>query len=195
MFISIAMPLAGEMRVRPYTIASTPEADEPFEIVFNRVPDGIGTEWLFARKVGDEFDFTGPFGAFTIDRAPAVATVFVAEGTGIAPIRPMLHRVLAAETSTRVDLLYVADQPAHLIYRAELETLARDHRRFHYETRVTAGPVWDLISEEVWRRWIDSDSDRSRQFYICGVGAGVIALRDLLRNAGYERRAVHYEKW
>ena len=27
------------------------------------------------------------------------------------------------------------------------------------------------------------------------VGDGVIQLRDLLRGAGYERRAVHYERW
>ncbi len=39
------------------------------------------------------------------------------------------------------------------------------------------------------------DSDRSRQFYLCGVGKGVITLRNLLRGAGYERRAVHYEQW
>ena len=42
---------------------------------------------------------------------------------------------------------------------------------------------------------IEGDTDRSRQFYICGVGPGVLEIRDLLRSAGYERRAVHYEKW
>ena len=44
-------------------------------------------------------------------------------------------------------------------------------------------------------RWIVADADRTRQFYICGVGDGVIQLRDLLRGSGYERRAVHYERW
>ena len=44
-------------------------------------------------------------------------------------------------------------------------------------------------------RWIDGDAVRDRRFFLCGVGAGVIALRDLLRGAGYERRAVRYEQW
>jgi ferredoxin-NADP reductase len=42
---------------------------------------------------------------------------------------------------------------------------------------------------------VDADSDRTRHFYVCGVGKGVLRLRDLLRGAGYERRAVHYEQW
>jgi ferredoxin-NADP reductase len=195
MFISITMPLAAEIRTRPYTIASAPEAAEPFEIVFNLVPGGAGSQWLFERKLGDQFNFTGPFGTFTIDRPPTASTVFIAEGTGIAAIRPMLHRVLGAAATEPVALVYIADHPEHLLYRAELEGLAERHSRFHCEIAGEAGSAWDFIRETVRRRWIDGDSDRSRQFYICGVGAGVIKTSDLLRGAGYERRVVHYEKW
>jgi ferredoxin-NADP reductase len=48
---------------------------------------------------------------------------------------------------------------------------------------------------ETRRRWIEADSARGRHFYVCGVGKGVLGLRDLLRGAGYDRRAVHYEQW
>ena len=68
-------------------IRSSPEDGEPFEICFNRVPDGPGAAWLFDRAIGDELNFTGPFGAFSLDRAPAAETIFIAEGTAIAPIR------------------------------------------------------------------------------------------------------------
>jgi len=37
--------------------------------------------------------------------------------------------------------------------------------------------------------------DASRHFFVCGVGEIVPRLRGLLRGAGYERRAVPYEKW
>ena len=46
-----------------------------------------------------------------------------------------------------------------------------------------------------WRRWVDAGSVRSRHFFVCGVGSGVLAIRDLLRRAGYERRSVRYEQW
>ncbi len=61
-----------------------------------------------------------------------------------------------------------------------------------------AAPEPDLdvrLFEEVERRWVKADGDRTRQFYICGVGKGILKLRDLLRGAGYQRRAVHYELW
>ena len=196
MFISIAIPLIDEVRVRPYTIASLTAGREPFEIVFNRVPGGAGTGWLFACKPGDEINFTGPFGAFTIDRAPTATTVFIAEGTGIAPIRPMLHKVLRAPAPQSVDLLYIADRDDHLLYREELAALATEFPRMHLETKISTDGIWTaIIRDVIRRRWIEADSDRTRQFYICGIGSGVIEARDLLRAAGYERRAVRYEKW
>ena len=198
MFISIAIALEHGERVRPYTIASSPEDPEPFEIVFNRVPGGAGAAWLFQRAVGDELSFTGPYGAFTLAGAPDAEIVFIAENTAIAPIRPMLRRALAANSTHRVQFLYAADRPEHLLYLGELEALAAAHPRLSIATLVAGGGREALdarLREETRRRWVETDADRSRHFYICGVGAMVIELRDLLRGAGYERRAVRYEKW
>ena len=100
-FISITIPLGDETRSRPYSIASDPEDRGPFEICFNRVEGGRGVHWLFERRVGDTIDFSGPFGTFTIDRAPEAELGFIAEGTAIAPIRPMLKRALASSPSRR----------------------------------------------------------------------------------------------
>src|SRR5712691_10568794 len=92
MFISVTLPLPNDTRVRPYTIATSPEDGEPFELCFNLVPNGPGAAWMFERKIGDLLDFTGPFGAFTLDRPPEREMVFIAESTAIAPIRPMIRR-------------------------------------------------------------------------------------------------------
>src|SRR5271157_5077587 len=76
-FISITIPLGDETRSRPYSIASDPENRGPFEICFNRVAGGRGVAWLFDRRVGDTLDFSGPFGAFTIDRTPEAELGFI----------------------------------------------------------------------------------------------------------------------
>jgi len=198
MFISISIPLANETRVRPYTIASSPEDGEPFEICFNRVPGGACAAWLFDRAAGDVLEFTGPFGAFTLDRTPGCELVFIAEGTAIAPIRPMIQRALAHRPAYPVRLLYAADRADHILYRDEFEARSAAHPEFACETLI-AGPdreaLYARIMEESERRWISADGNRSRHFYVCGVGPGVLRIRDLLRGAGYERRAVHYERW
>lgn len=199
-FISITIPLGDETRSRPYTIASSPEDGGPFEICFNRVPGGRGVEWLFERRVGETFDFIGPFGTFTLERAPAVEIGFIAEGTAIAPIRPMLKRALAspenAASRTKLHLIYAAPDAQHILYRNDLDAIAAASPNFTYET-VIAPPeqIYDRLVAIADARWVKPDADRTRQFYICGVGPGVIRLRDLLRGSGYERRAVHYEQW
>jgi ferredoxin-NADP reductase len=199
-FISISIPLADETRTRPYTLASNPEDGEPLEICFNRVPGGRGVDYLFERRPGDELTFTGPFGLFTIDRPPDAELVFVAVGTAIAPIRPMLCRLASAGFARPYHLLYGAADAAHLLYRDELESAARKHRHFHLEFATSPpGSAGDEIYEHVRtiveRRWVSADSDRTRHFYLCGVGPGVLRIRDLLRGSGYERRAVKYEQW
>ena len=195
-FISITIPLGDETRSRPYSIASDPEGRGPFEICFNRVENGRGVAWLFERRVGDTIDFSGPFGAFTIDKPPEAELGFIAEGTAIAPIRPMLKRALSATSRSKIHLIYAAPDRGHILYAAELDELARTSASFSYQSVIAQrDQVYDRLSALAQSRWIEADQDRLRHLYICGVGKGVIRLRDLLRGAGYERRSVHYEQW
>lgn len=195
-FISITIPLGDETRSRPYSIASDPEDRGPFEICFNRVEGGRGVSWLFERRVRDRIDFSGPFGTFTIDQAPETELGFIAEGTAIAPIRPMLKRALASSSTRKIHLIYAAPDHEHILYAAELDEIARSAPNFWFETVIVpADKIYDRLVEMAQARWVEADVDRTRHFYVCGVGKGVIRLRDLLRGAGYERRSVHYEQW
>jgi ferredoxin-NADP reductase len=190
-FISILIPLGDETRRRAYSIASMD--DGVIEICFNQVAGGRGVRWLFERAPGDAVEFMGPFGNFILDAPPQVETIFIAEATAIAPIRPMLHRV--QETShAPMFLLYAASDPAHILYGDELDILASRDANFCFETIITDNS-YERLHDEVNSRWVLADSNRARQFYVCGVGKGVIRIRDLLRSSGYERRAVHYEQW
>ncbi len=194
-FISIAIPLPDETRTRAYTIASPAASGGEFEIVFNRVANGRGVEWLFARNAGDAINFTGPYGSFAMESAPAVETIFIAEGTAIAPIRPMLHRAFEGSHS-KMTLLYAAASEEQILYRDEFESFAARDPSFRFEALIVPqDELYERLKTEASNRWVSGNSDRTRQFYLCGIGKGVITLRDLLRGAGYERRAVHYEQW
>jgi ferredoxin-NADP reductase len=183
-FISCLLPLGGETVIRPYSIASDPEDARRLELLLNAVPGGQGSAYLLDRSVGDALRFTGPWGTFTLDRAPEAEVVFIADGTGIAPIRPMVHRALATSAGRPIRLLHAVEPGAPAVYRAELSAALP----VEYVDR-------HALEQEVRRRWVDADADRSRHFFICGIGPIVPALRDLLRRAGYQRRAVQYEKW
>lgn len=199
-FISLELPLTDEVRVRPYSIASSPEDGQPLEICLDLVPGGAGSRYLFGLSVGDSIAFTGPFGKFTLDRVPEVETIFIAEATAIAPIRPMIRRALADQHHPALRLHHAARTEEGLLYRREFEARAASDSRFSFEPTLIEpssgasggrGGLIDLIE----RRYVTGDENRNRRFYICGVGKPVFDLRDLLRGAGYERRAVQYERW
>ncbi|HLH76737.1 MAG TPA: FAD-dependent oxidoreductase [Candidatus Binataceae bacterium] len=198
-FISLVLPLGDKPALRPYSIASDPEHGDLLEIVLNLVPGGLGSAYLFARRVGEELTFTGPYGLFTLEHAPTVETVFVAQETTIAPIRPMIRRALAEEGSAGLHLLYAAPREQNLLYREELMALARRHPRLRFDPVITQEPSWPgmrgPLREHLRALYLDADDRRDRQFYLCGVGPEVLTMRDLLRQNGYARKAVQYEKW
>jgi ferredoxin-NADP reductase len=188
-FVSCLLPAGDRRLTRPYTIASHPEAPECLELLLNLVPDGPGSRYLFSLAPGAEITLTGPWGTFTLERQPPAAAVFIADGTGIAPIRPMLARALATGRHP-VTLLHAARAPQPHVYTDEHEARAAAEPRLAF-VRLDAA---DLLAE-VEARYVLADDDRSRHFFVCGVGDTVVRLRQLLRGAGYERRAVRYEKW
>lgn len=199
-FLSFTLPIAGQVLTRPYSIASDPENGALLEICFNLVPGGLGSQYLWTRVLGDILQFTGPWGTFVLDRPPQSECVFIAEGVGIAPLRPMIKRALLSDVRTPVRLLHCAVSEEALLFRSEFQALEKNHVHFCFEplllnllTERRDGCV--SLVEVVEQRYVLADSDRSRHFYICGVGSLVTKIRDLLRQAGYQRRAVRYEKW
>lgn len=199
-FLSLQLPVDGKMLTRPYSIASSPENEGPLEICLNLVPGGLGSHYLFSLHIGDVVHFTGPWGTFVLDQPPTAECVFIADEIGIVPIRPMIRRALTSNSQFPVRLLYHAENAQSVLYRTELETWVQQPPQFSLELlvqrpseRVPEFP--GALLEYVDECYVKRNGDRSRHFYICGVGGQVTQLRDLLRGAGYQRRAVLYEKW
>jgi CDP-4-dehydro-6-deoxyglucose reductase len=78
---------------RSYSIANAPHADGSINLHIRNVDEGRFTTWAFkAMKVGDRLLARGPLGSFTM-RSPAdVSLLFVAGGTGLAPVLALLEQ-------------------------------------------------------------------------------------------------------
>jgi NAD(P)H-flavin reductase len=94
-------------------------------------------------RPGSAIGVRGPFGtAWPIEECEGRDVVLVAGGTGLAPLRPAVHAILAARVQFgRVALLIGARSPESLLYRREMDRW----RRRGLEVRVTvdsARPGW-----------------------------------------------------
>ncbi|MFI2435926.1 FAD/NAD(P)-binding protein [Streptomyces sp. NPDC018693] len=83
---------------------------------------GAVSEGLCAARVGDVVGLRGPFGtSWELERARGRDVLVVAGGIGLAPLRPLVLRALAAPGAyRRVSVLAGARTPRDLISRTEL---------------------------------------------------------------------------
>jgi NAD(P)H-flavin reductase len=84
---------------------------------------GTVTRTMRQLRVGDTLGVRGPFGnPWPVEEAFGSDLVIVAGGIGLAPLRPVLYRLLAQrEKFGKVVLLYGTRSPEDILFRRELE--------------------------------------------------------------------------
>ena len=125
--VMVGVPGAAK---RPYSIAAPPEETRrsgSIELLVGVAVDGTVGRHL-PLEVGQAVDIEGPLGSFTFPADPIERRfVFVAGGTGIAPLRAMLRRALTLR-GHRIGVFYSARTPDEFAYEAELRLLATTGR-------------------------------------------------------------------
>ncbi len=78
---------------RAYSIANAPRPDDSLELQIRKVQGGRLSTWAFGPvAVGDVVAARGPLGSFTMRSPGGRPVVFVARGTGFAPIKALLEQ-------------------------------------------------------------------------------------------------------
>lgn len=112
-----------------YSISSSPEQKGMLEFcIGDGSPTGVSHK-LMGLNVGDEMLVKGAFGKFLLDEN-APAYVFLATGTGIAPIISMIRTLLSKGKTVPIALYFGFRYPSQYMYREELEELQKKHPNF-----------------------------------------------------------------
>ena len=191
---------AGERR-RAYSIAAAPEdarAARQLELLVGVDAEGRAGRHL-ELAAGVEVDVEGPLGTFTFPERPAEKSfVFIAGGTGIAPLRAMLrHAILSSIDVRHVGLLYSARTPAEFAYQEELRGLASVGT---IELRQTitreSDNSWSGARGRIDRAALaDLVHDTETLCFVCGPAAMVDDMPKLLEEIGVARDRIRIEEW
>jgi CDP-4-dehydro-6-deoxyglucose reductase, E3 len=187
-FVSFRVPKPG-VRIpltRPYSIASPPARRTSIDLLFNLVPGGPGSSFLYALREDDRVEFKGPAGTFVLRDYADRDLLFVATGTGIAPIRSMIYARLATAHRRRVTLVWGLRSERDLYYQDELAELAKQSPHFSFVTTLSRpGPAWTGAHGRV-QPWVDEHitSVDDLAVYVCGNGAMLKDVTEIIRRKG-----------
>jgi CDP-4-dehydro-6-deoxyglucose reductase len=79
---------------RSYSLANAPRADGLLELIVKRYPGGkLSNYWFERAKANDLLRIEGPFGTFFLREEGPKDIVFLATGTGIAPVKALLEEL------------------------------------------------------------------------------------------------------
>ncbi len=216
-FLSLlADDAAGKTYTRAYSLASAPQAGPPgrthFDLCVNRVEHGFFSNRLCDLQAGATILCHGPHGLFTLQQPPS-SGLMVAAGTGIAPMRGFIQSLFAEATASHgpgLDywLIYEAPEPEQFFYNSYFERVASAHANFHYLPvhggegahealarairRVPSGSGRNALAPELASRPAEQFD---RYAYVCGLSDLVKTARQLLLEAGWQKRQILFERY
>lgn len=86
---------------RSYSIANAHHEGAKLELHIRQVPEGVMSQYWFGQaQINDLLRLEGPLGTFCLRNPTATRLVFLATGTGIAPVKAMLESLAANPDQT-----------------------------------------------------------------------------------------------
>lgn len=193
--------LAGRPERVPYSIASAPEETRTSGLLEFLIRVESSGRWghLFDRIArGMTVAVHGPFGSFVFPSKPEPGDfLFIAGGTGIAPIRAMIRQARLTGQPGAMRLLYSARSASEFAYLSELRGMARrgELELRLYATR-EAPPRWRHERGRITLAQLEPlVRNPGMLCFVCGPAAMVHEVPLMLRELGVERSRIRLEEW
>ena len=192
----------GYQAQRSYSIASPPEETQRITLTIERLEDGEVSPYLVDElRLGDKLELRGPIGGYFVWKAQLGGPLLlVAGGSGIVPLMAMIRHRQRVGSNVATRLIHSSRFYEDIIYREELDRLARDGSMLEvvhtltreqppgwtgYHRRIDAG----LLGEVAW------PPEQRPLAFICGPTQFVETAATGLLSLGYEPARIKTERF
>lgn len=194
-YLSVLVSTNGERR--SYSIASY-QGEENLELVIDTSPMGVGSKYFLGLKPNDQIQALGPLGTFCLSEKLGGKQLFVATGSGIVPLRSMIHDLLENQKYTGVvRLVWGMRFENEIFWDQEFKELAQKYPNFQYDLVISkpqttwqgrTGHVGDILTSEKvnWSEW---------SAYVCGNQHMISDVSKLLGDLGIPLQEIYFEKF
>jgi NAD(P)H-flavin reductase len=171
---------------RSFSIANAPRDDGTIELHIGRVTGGAFTGHVFEQlKINDVLRVSGPYGSFAYSSQDR-PSIFVAGGTGIAPVRAILEALTKDDLRSSVRVYWGSRSQSGFYIDRELRDLCAGVTGIDYVPVLSgADDNWKGRKGLVHEAVLQDFTDLSRlDIYACGSPAMVDATRQALSARG-----------
>lgn len=200
-FLTFSFEVGGETIHRCYTISSAPTRPNAVSFTVKRVPGGPVSNWLHDNlKPGSVVRALGPMGEFSCFTHPASKYLLLSGGSGVTPMMSMARTFHDLGEARDVAFVHSARSPADIVFRGELETIARLDPGFRFHAvcetdspnETWTGPKGRL-SLDILREAVPDFLER--EVFVCGPKPYMDAVRAMLKEAGFDMARHHQESF
>jgi Na+-transporting NADH:ubiquinone oxidoreductase subunit F len=184
---------------RAYSISSDAAEHHSLELVITKVTQGAVTTYVHDfLKEGEDLRATGPYGKFYLRNSDR-DILFIATGSGMAPIKSMLHQVEHEQMRKEVQFFFGAKTVKDLYYQEELRAWEKKLPSFKYVPTLSRtleedpwqgekGRVTNLIEKYI-------PEGANIDVYICGSPAMVDSCVEILKKKKIPEDSIFFDKF
>ncbi len=183
--------IKGSVR-RSYSIANAPNKEGTLDFLIKNYPGGSMSEYIFTKaKANDLLRVEGPLGTFFYRHSSSEVLVFLATGTGIAPVKALLEEIYLEEENHRgkkIMVIWGSRYPNDLFWTPLFE-----YENFEFIPVLSrSGDEWEGEIGYVQDILMNKISDFSKvEVYACGSDAMISSAKKTLIQKGLQEHKFH----
>src|SRR3989344_8789796 len=187
---------------RQFSICSYQMEDNTFDLVADYFKGGLASEYLLSLKEGDKVFFKGPAGVF-IQQPVVRPVVYLATGTGVAPILAMIDSVVKKEDLTHPFYLFWGVETENDAYFIPQLTLLKQKQSLFtfalclsQQEELIAPPFYKgHIQDNIFALLGESLPLSNCDVYVCGGKEAVESLKEFSLTNGVPKEHLYFERF
>ena len=195
-WVSLHLPAGPKPPLnRAYSMADPSSPYGELTLVFDLVPNGLGSPYLYQLKSGDELTLSGPYGRFILPQTLDRELILIGRYTGLVPMRCLLKQMFFEKIHTPVLLIAVAPSEEEVLFHQEWLTMAVQQPSFRYLPIVAEQSESQAVEKTVAMLGPLLTGQPKVIPMLCGTKAFVRPLRAYFMDQGYDRKEIKAETY
>jgi ferredoxin-NADP reductase len=200
-FVTLELPVGAEPLYRTYTLSSSPSRPYALSVTVKAQAASIGTRWMFDNlKPGMKIRALGPLGDFSYVKHPGDKYLFISAGSGVTPMMSMVRDMSDRAPQSDIAFVNCSRTPGDIVFRHELEYLAR------FMPNLSLGFIVEKCGRtDLWsglKGMVDkakiallAPDFMERTVFCCGPEPFMAAVRSMLDASGFDMSRYHQESF